>query len=422
MSSPFETLPQEIRDMIYADCLLVENIKTMTGDDNIVVIDGYARQKNRRDTQDLLKFDRNEGREPHAMFLNWGETTPGLFLVNKNISADALNYYYTKNEFVSIQAYAWLLKLCVNRFIPLKITQDQRPDALPSVLHLELWQDLQRFRDLNDVCYAVMPAKYLPLLVDFVNTWYYTRVPFTSDQSITPGLFTHLSVKEVSITPSCSSKYYPDTQKISERLLHDLKGMNRMIIQFTLKDFSSEAIQDFLASSKPFEWSLEDQLSAISRLMTEASHLTESGDYLGARGKLVVAAYMCGVNQDRGRSNSLSNLRKSKPREIVFALLEIWVANSKVSVKLGRPLEAKRFLRLTWQMCDECPAIEAIFVAARFRHGDLAIAKDVLNHAMLERPDSLSVKKLYKQYRALQYARMAAVQRLRMDDQIQTSG
>ncbi|EPE34959.1 hypothetical protein GLAREA_10654 [Glarea lozoyensis ATCC 20868] len=425
MASPFETLLQEIRDMIYAECLLVENIKTMTGDDNIVVINGHTWHKNSRHTQELLKFNRNEGREPYAMFLNWGETTPGLFLANKNISADTLKYYYTNNEFVSIQASSWLLRLCVNRFIPLKITQDQRPDALPSVLNLELWHDLPQHRNLNDVCCAIMHANYLPFLVDFVNTLSSDNRPTTCDLGITPGLFTYPSIKEIRIAPCGSSKYYLDPRKISEGLLHDLKGMSRMHIQFTLEGFSQGEIQDFLACSKQCEWSLEYQLSVISRLTTEASHLAESQDYLGARGKLIVAAYMCGVNQDYGSYyywNVLGNLRESNPIEKIFALMEIWVANSKVSAKLGRPQEAKRFLRLVREMCDQCTEIEAIFVAARLRDGDLAIAKAVLNHAMLKRAGTPGIKKLYKEYKALRNTRFAAVQKLRMDDESQTSG
>jgi hypothetical protein len=441
MSSLFENLPQDIRDQIYAHCLLVQNT-TVTNDDHQSeerqpwtcerFTTDYYKNNRQRPEEDSTKVEKK------SIYLTW--KTPALLKVNRNISADATRYYYRENEFVSVRPDEWLLREFICSFIPLKFVKDMNACAnIPTALHLEV--ERWHLPTINDCYYAIMPATSLPLLVDFVNTWSYRKHEFIADlPDIVPSSSSRSSVRSIHAVSTCHTSYYEGSLGILERLLTHLEDLQRSIheekfdylgyhqheiketwkVEVSVDGFNAIATEHFLNSLKATVWSAHKGADEAMRILAEANHLFISGDLLGARGKSIVAAYMCGTNGLTLVFNR--RLVILLPNELICILLEIWMAHAKVSVKLGIPKEVERVLGVTrWysqytkehhieytndpNIDKNIPSILVEFISARLRSGDLQIAKRGLRFGMSQYPKMTEFKDLQAQFKSLYHSR-----------------
>jgi hypothetical protein len=384
--------------------------------------------------------------ERKKLYLTW--IIPPLFKVNRNISVDARRYYYRKKEFFSIGSDHWLLKESIYNIIPLKFVRDMDACAkIPRALHLHLKRntaaekrsralDTPRQPTFKGHYQAILPASSLPLLVDFINTWSYSdptkvcgRGPYYIHDlpGLVPGTFSRTSVTSLHILSPRRSRYFDGCSNVPKHLLSHLKGLQRLVsyhtsfqtpvesrrIKFTFGGFSATAIDNFLTSLEPTTWDSQKCADEAVRIASEGIDLAESGDYLGSRGKLMVTAYMCGVNGGLDSIGNIRGMHRQLPRELVNVLLEIWTVSAKVSNKLGRPKEVKRISDVTCRISrsitpgyDPEPIAHAFevlveYITCRLNCSVLRIAKSALQFGMAQYPGASELEGLYEQYRSI---------------------
>lgn len=216
MSQPTLTsLPKELREKILAEALSVDNNTIFDACNDLQDHSGgnprmYARLSP----------------VPHERKVGWDITAP-LFLVNRQISNEALGCFHRENTLVAIETNGYpFLKNCASQIIPMCPTSNRKKDV---ALHLKLVFRVEGpmpFGRANDREFAVMAARDLPTLVRLINATSIPRVRWTvRPENI--DLFYH-QVKQISLNFHTRSKFYAKGGiDATNKLVNLLKGIRQ---------------------------------------------------------------------------------------------------------------------------------------------------------------------------------------------------
>lgn len=324
----------------------------------------------------------------------------GLFSVNKQISYESLYYFHSQNVFVAVETNFWfpLLGSLCNYGIPIVFTNPHSTGIVDSCalrIKVDHYETQARFASV-----AVMTIRHLPNFVQYLNAFYvlhprtlgqlvsatsnvelypirklfvwastengvskFHEIPFIFSPRDKPSSFTVVFQCLRSCEALADSKnlqYYQENIKVASSIEDALNGFRRAPVQRVggedVKmqisfggDFTTTQEANITSSVLP-TMTREESITVAKATKDKGDALFQVGDYLAARAKYGIAAYLLGENLW---------LRKQGPRyhredridwsrittEHQQLLLHTFLGGFRTALRLGKDKSAKELLR-----------------------------------------------------------------------------
>ncbi|CAG8954568.1 hypothetical protein HYFRA_00004485 [Hymenoscyphus fraxineus] len=286
-STTFMDLPKEIRSMVFAELVSIKN--------NV----GWQRIS-----------PRGAGTWKHST-LTW-KVPFELFVLNRQLSEEALISFYRENKLVSVRSHAGLFLEDASCVIPLRrvsVFEAEAPSGDSS--HIALNVDLSVAKKMPETkkwqqctgryhCF-LMSGEELPKLVRLMNV----QLNMVKDDG---RAFSFNQPFSIHLDFGSSSRFYRDNTKLAGELADKLKGL-RQFEEWTpditvpdlvnpgwrnvvISNLSKEMADGLLSSSNLEVLSLSQLFNEAIEIKAEGDMYAEKGDYLTARRNYFMAYFM----------------------------------------------------------------------------------------------------------------------------------
>ncbi|CAG8982771.1 hypothetical protein HYALB_00001052 [Hymenoscyphus albidus] len=377
------TIPRELREKILQEVLSINNNTSFDIYNDLVQPPERLEDEPQEVQLDFALLPPT----PHERKVFWNIPT-SVFLVNKDISTEAIECFHRENILVSVETAGYrFIKNCASQIIPLRQTAHREKDV---ALHLKLC-----FSDEHNTAagaegavpeFAVMTARHLPILVQLINATSITRQRLGGRPRENDLFFIRMT--DMTLDFDTGSKYYAkNAMDVAGRVVVDgLKGLRQFrwsrwshwwtpqqlvhgISAWNLgvkrgivvNGLSEKKAEEFLAASNlPCLVSM-DYLTEAKRLKTHGDQLSRDGHYAAAHSFYILSAWMITEQPVPRRLLFSHTLFSTRDCDSSKVLLAAWSGTARMGAKLSpNSMEAQT---LEYSLMT---SLKVIFGASRF--------------------------------------------------------